>query len=260
MHADDSNNGVRPRAGAALGGLLVGAAAAATLTVASAARFSAVLATHAGVWRVETAVEIGVCAAAVLVAAWLAASASVTALCVAVRLGGASWRAGERLVHRCAPGIVRKALVVAVAATVGLGVASGASAAPEPVPSATVAASVDDLGWVVTTPGEAVDAAVAPTHSPLAAAAPDTVSAPAERPVDTPVAATAPVATVVVAEGDSLWSIAARHLPPDASDAEIARAWPLWYRANETVVGADPDVIHPGQVLTVPATVAGAAR
>ena len=37
---------------------------------------------------------------------------------------------------------------------------------------------------------------------------------------------------VVVRRGDSLWAIAARHLGPDASDAEIARAWPAWFEAN----------------------------
>ena len=37
---------------------------------------------------------------------------------------------------------------------------------------------------------------------------------------------------VVVAAGDSLWSIAARHLPPSATDAQVAAAWPRWYEAN----------------------------
>ena len=52
--------------------------------------------------------------------------------------------------------------------------------------------------------------------------------------------------------GDSLWSIAARHLGPDASDAEIARAWPAWFEANRDVVGDDPDLLRPGQVLRAP--------
>ena len=52
--------------------------------------------------------------------------------------------------------------------------------------------------------------------------------------------------------GDTLWSIAARHLGPDASDAEIARAWPAWFEANRGVVGDDPDLLRPGQVLRAP--------
>lgn len=57
---------------------------------------------------------------------------------------------------------------------------------------------------------------------------------------------------VVVLRGDSLWSIVARHLGPGATDAEVARAWPLWWEANRSVVGGDPDLVLPGQVLTVP--------
>ena len=52
--------------------------------------------------------------------------------------------------------------------------------------------------------------------------------------------------------GDTLWSIAARHLGPDASDAEIAHAWPAWFEANRGVVGDDPDLLRPGQVLRAP--------
>ena len=65
-----------------------------------------------------------------------------------------------------------------------------------------------------------------------------------------------PAATIVVAPGDTLWSIAARHLPAGATDAQIAAVWPRWYEANSPVIGADPDVIRPGQVLTVPAAAA----
>jgi nucleoid-associated protein YgaU len=57
---------------------------------------------------------------------------------------------------------------------------------------------------------------------------------------------------VVVRRGDSLWSIAARHLGPDASDAEIAGAWPAWFQANRDLVGDDPDLLRPGQVLRAP--------
>jgi LysM repeat protein len=59
---------------------------------------------------------------------------------------------------------------------------------------------------------------------------------------------------VVVVRGDSLWSIAARHLPEGASDAQVADAVQRWYAANVGVVGDDPDLVRPGQVLVAPAS------
>jgi len=59
-------------------------------------------------------------------------------------------------------------------------------------------------------------------------------------------------ADVVVRRGDSLWGIAARQLGADARPAAIAAQWPRWYAANRHVIGADPDVIHPGQRLRPP--------
>jgi nucleoid-associated protein YgaU len=61
-----------------------------------------------------------------------------------------------------------------------------------------------------------------------------------------------PADTVVVAPGDSLWSITARQLGPDASPAEVASAWPGVYAANRQVIGSDPARIVPGQRLTIP--------
>jgi nucleoid-associated protein YgaU len=57
---------------------------------------------------------------------------------------------------------------------------------------------------------------------------------------------------VVVRRGDSLWEIAARHLGPDASAADVAVEWPRWYQANGAVIGADPDLLIPGQRLVPP--------
>lgn len=62
-----------------------------------------------------------------------------------------------------------------------------------------------------------------------------------------------PPASVVVQRGDSLWTIAARHLGPGASDAQIAAAWPRWYEANRDAIGDDPNLIVPGITLTPPA-------
>ena len=53
-----------------------------------------------------------------------------------------------------------------------------------------------------------------------------------------PAAPTAPAVTVRA--GDTLWSIAG------------GDDWPEWYAANRDVIGPDPDLIRPGQVLTPP--------
>ncbi len=58
--------------------------------------------------------------------------------------------------------------------------------------------------------------------------------------------------TVVVLRGDSLWSIAAAHLPAGAGPAAIDTAWRAWYQANKSVIGSDPDLLLPGQILRPP--------
>ncbi|TQS92414.1 hypothetical protein EU811_11610 [Arthrobacter sp. TS-15] len=60
-------------------------------------------------------------------------------------------------------------------------------------------------------------------------------------------------AAVVVEDGDSLWSIAASRLGPFATDVDVALTWPKWYAANRAVIGGDPTVLLPGQVLQPPA-------
>jgi nucleoid-associated protein YgaU len=55
--------------------------------------------------------------------------------------------------------------------------------------------------------------------------------------------------SATVEPGDSLWVIAARHLPADATDSDIDTTWRAWYSANAEVIGANPDLIIPGQHL-----------
>ena len=56
----------------------------------------------------------------------------------------------------------------------------------------------------------------------------------------------------MVSRGDSLWRIAARHLGPGATDAEVAAEWPRWWHANRKAVGPDPDLLLPGTRLRPP--------
>ena len=58
---------------------------------------------------------------------------------------------------------------------------------------------------------------------------------------------------VRVRPGDSVWLIAAQRLGANASDAQIAAEWPRWYADNRPVIGPDPSLIQPGQLLRAPA-------
>ncbi len=89
-------------------------------------------------------------------------------------------------------------------------------------------------------------ASAAPDHSDLGS--PRFLPLPV-RPVSTE--RPAPI-TVRVRPGACLWSLAAGVLGPQASEAEIDRAWRRLYAANRTRVGPDPDLLRPGSTLVVP--------
>lgn len=217
-------------------GLVAAALAAVAVATLLAVRTAALVIPFPDVaaLRVDRAVELVVVPVGLLVAAWLAGWLVLALLCVAAVAVGARRRALERVVARYAPALVRRLLVSAV----GVGLGLGTSAA-----TAVTSPGADDLGWTVTGTAEADAARTAPTAAnaelPVAAAAPEATASP-------------PTPTVVVAPGESLWRIAARHLPDGATDAQVAAAWPRWYAANGDVVGPDPDLVRPGQVLVVP--------
>lgn len=56
---------------------------------------------------------------------------------------------------------------------------------------------------------------------------------------------------VVVQPGDCLWAIAARRLDRP-TPSHVAASWPRWWHRNRGVVGPDPDLIQPGQLLRPP--------
>lgn len=85
---------------------------------------------------------------------------------------------------------------------------------------------------------------ITPVVSPGPLAAPPVRSA-RQQPVDED-------GHVTVVAGDSLWTIAANQLGSPASDRDIALEWPRWYEANRAVLGDNPDVLLPGQVLRPP--------
>ncbi len=58
--------------------------------------------------------------------------------------------------------------------------------------------------------------------------------------------------TVRVVRGDSLWVLAVRDLPDNASLAAVDERWRAIHAANREVIGDDPDLILPGQQLRLP--------
>lgn len=208
--------------------LVVAATAALVGAGALTARLAAIAPTAAGggLTRVDDVVELGVLAVGVAAAWWLAATLVAAALVATTRAFGRRWVAGERFVARHAPAVVRRGLALTIGAGFSLGSVVTPAVGQAAVPPA-------DLGWVAT------QAAAAPTR------------------VDTSPPAAAPSGgQVTVKAGDTLWAIAAGHLPTGATNAEIAAAWPLWYDANRAVVGDDPNQIEPGQVLDPPSVAA----
>lgn len=58
-----------------------------------------------------------------------------------------------------------------------------------------------------------------------------------------------------VERGDCLWRIARASLVEmgrTATGTAVADYWRQIYRANRDVVGPDPNLIHPGQILILP--------
>lgn len=195
--------------------------------------------------------------------------------------GAAAWLAGTRptggrarelcawLALALSPRLVRPLLASLLAGAVALGAAASANAASTPGATPTrVSTSVGDGGARTSPTGVDVgDDRLRlpdpgwPSASPVALPAPTWTPqrppAPRRHHVDVGTVAVAPIrghepAPVVVRRGDTLWSIAARHLGAGATDADVAREWPRWWRANRAVVRADPDLLLPGQVLAPP--------
>lgn len=177
------------------------------------------------------------------------------------RADGPSGRSGPAAEHLLP---VRRARIVAVLLGVSLGGTTlQATAAPLP-PTSSVAPAAptsptassgqpDGLADLPAgpVPPELVPTSTAPHPSTAGRAAPVD---PELRPLrqEREVIRTAEVRHVVM-RGDTLWAIAQQHLPPDADAETVAQTCRAWHDHNRDVIGPDPDLILPGQVLTAPA-------
>lgn len=206
---------------------LVGAAVG--LTWAASASLAAVRAP--GPARFDDLLAVSAAAGAGLCLAWLAMGVLLTVAASVPTL--ASGTVASLATHLTPPPI-RRCVAGLIGATV-LGISAGA--AP---------------GVLPTSPAPAAGAGRTPTPGPHPPA-----PAGFDRPAlafQEPYAAEPelPPELVVVHRGDTLWDLAAAALPPPASEAGIARAWPRWHAVNRAVIGTDPHLLHPGQVLHAP--------
>lgn len=221
----------------------------------------------------EDAVALLAACLGLLLLLWLALGVLATVLSL---LPGRVGAAARRIADRVAPALSRRLAAVIVGASLGGALAPGTALARDGriVPSAVVTAAVS--------PNFAPEAPAFPAATggpgwgPAAEPVPDRVTAPAgvadrgaapapgwvpDRPLVRRQASPRLMATsppreerqgVVVRRGDTLWAIARQHLGPGATDAEVAQEWPRWHRANQAVIGPDPDRLLPGMVLQAP--------
>lgn len=126
------------------------------------------------------------------------------------------------------------------------------SNAPDAHPEATAPAG-DDAGAAGSSDESSTRAEPAEDGQRAAEAAPSTSSERSDRLTGGEVRRAADEPEhVVVHSGDTLWSIAAEQLGPEATEAQIAAEWPRWYAANRDVIGDDPSQLLPGMMLEHP--------
>jgi hypothetical protein len=169
--------------------------------------------------------------------AWGALGLLLTA---ASTVPGGAGRLAALLLTRVVPGSARRAAALALG--VGLSTAAPVVLLPPAAPFAVSAAvAADDPG-----PAVAVDWP--------SAASPELVP---DWPGTTPEETPAQTDQRVVLRGDCLWDIAAawlqqQHPGVPVSDDQVRRATQDWWLANAAVIGPDPDLLLPGQVLRPP--------
>lgn len=160
----------------------------------------------------------------------LVALSGWTLLCIGLLVAADSASATGRLARAVTPRFLRHALFVGAASALVIGPAAAISDGGHMAPESNQ-----------TLLSQSLDGLAMPDR-PVGGAAPVTgIPAPPSH------------AGVVVRAGDSLWSIAADALGAGSSDSDIAAETRAWHDANRGRIGADPNLIFPGQRLTAPA-------
>lgn len=166
-----------------------------------------------------------------------------------------------------APGFMRRLVMAAVGLQLLTAPLASASAQPS-VPGTAAATSSASVAWtpepVPGTAGTAlprIDPGPAMPPAPGMQAVPNPQWRPLRPAVEPgPLAGrplrdrqpTGEAAEVTVRPGDSLWSLSEARLGPYASDVDIALDWPRLYQANRDIIGGNPNLLRPGQVLRLP--------
>jgi nucleoid-associated protein YgaU len=226
--------------------------------LAAAAVGSIFLSTASGAWAAIVSagpaspadgILVVVALGGALLSLWVGLGAALSALS---SLPGALGQACTLLAARIAPAAVRKvvAFILGTALTAALVPGTAAARTRHEAPRAGVVASAQ---YAVGALGSVADVAPNPSFSLVRDT--DPAPTPSWSPEGPPSERSDRVLDVVVRRGDSLWSIAARHLGPSASTAQIDAEWHRWFAANRSVIGSDPDAITPGQVLFCPGSV-----
>lgn len=190
----------------------------------------------------EAVLLAGVAALAWAVWLWGALGLTLTALSA---LPGVAGTVARALTRCLLPAGARRAaaLALGVGLVTSAPLVTGCAPASGALPQAVVVASAE--GPAAPPPGPVADwpEAPAPTPAPrVPAAVPDWP---------------APVRDEhVVLRGECLWDIAAadlaRRTGGSPADDEVATAVDAWWHANAAVIGPDPDLLLPGQVLRPP--------
>lgn len=262
-----SPTGARPIAAVALAAvsLVVAAAVGSIFLSTSSDAWTAIAA--AGPASPADGILIVVALGGALLSLWVGLGTALSALSA---LPGALGQASTLLAARIAPTAVRKvvAFVLGTALSAALVPGTAVARTGHEAPRAAVVASAQYAAGAL---GSAVDSApnasfslvsdavraidtIHATQAIQARNETDRAPAPSWSPErSTPSANSGDrVVELVVHRGDSLWSIAARHLGPEATASQIDAEWHRWFAANRLVIGDDPNAIRPGQVLSSP--------
>jgi len=184
-----------------------------------------------------------------LLSLWLGLGLTLSALSA---LPGALGHLSRQLAARVAPAAVRKVVAFVLGTTLtaafipGTAVAGNGHETPR---SALVAAARHRVEAVSGLAGAAPDASFRFISDPSPVTDAKQAAPSPQWSLETP---EPPAGTVVVLRGDTLWSIAAHHLRPATTAVDIDAEWHRWHTANRAVIGADPNLILPGQQLRPP--------